>query len=212
MSSIADIRREYKLQSLNEKDVAPGAIEQFAKWWQEAIESEIAEVNAMTLCTVAADGKPNGRIVLLKGYDEEGFNFFTNYHSQKGNELATTPFATLVFFWKELERQVRISGMVTQIQNSENDAYFHSRPRTSQLGAWASPQSQEIESRDILEQKLAELDNLYNDDIIPRPSHWGGYRVKPESIEFWQGRPSRLHDRLLYIRKMNDWSIKRLAP
>ena len=212
MSSIAAIRKEYKMQSLNEKDAVPDAIDQFTKWWMDAIDSEIAEVNAMNLCTVAADGKPNGRIVLLKGYDESGFTFFTNYHSQKGEELSNTPFATLVFFWKELERQVRISGMVEHLSAIDNDAYFQSRPKGSQFGAWASPQSREIESRDMLEQKVLELEKQYDDGFVPRPPYWGGYRVVPDTIEFWQGRPSRLHDRLLYTRAGNEWHIKRLAP
>ena len=212
MSTIAAIRREYKLKSLNEKDAAPNPIDQFTTWWMDAVESEIVEVNAMTLCTVTPNGKPNGRIVLLKGYDESGFTFFTNYHSQKGNELSATAFATLVFFWKELERQVRISGAVQQLLQTDNDAYFQSRPRGSQLGAWASPQSHEIESREVLEQKLIELDQQYDGGFVPRPPHWGGYRVIPETIEFWQGRPSRLHDRLLYTKKMNEWNIRRLAP
>ena len=212
MSTVAAIRREYKLKSLNEKDAAPNPIDQFTTWWMDAVESEIVEVNAMTLCTVTPNGKPNGRIVLLKGYDETGFTFFTNYHSQKGDELNATPFATLVFFWKELERQVRISGAVQQLSQTDNDAYFQSRPRGSQLGAWASPQSHEIESREVLEQKLIELEQQYDGGFVPRPTHWGGYRVIPETIEFWQGRPSRLHDRLLYTKKMNEWNIRRLAP
>jgi pyridoxamine 5'-phosphate oxidase len=212
MPTIAAIRREYKLKSLNEKDAAPNPIDQFTTWWMDAVESEIAEVNAMTLCTVTPNGKPNGRIVLLKGYDETGFTFFTNYHSQKGIELSASPFVTLVFFWKELERQVRISGSVTILSETDNDAYFQSRPRGSQLGAWASPQSHEIESREVLEQKLIELDLQYDGGFVPRPPHWGGYRVIPESIEFWQGRTSRLHARLLYTKKLNDWNISRLAP
>ena len=213
MSSIADIRREYKLRSLNEKEAAADAIEQFAIWWQDAIESQIDEVNAMTLCTVTSNGKPDGRIVLLKGYDKNGFSFFTNYESKKGKELETNPNATLVFFWKELERQVRINGVVSRLCSADNDAYFQTRPKGSQLGAWASHQSAEIESRDVLEKNLTELNKRYNDDsMVPRPQYWGGYKLEPVSIEFWQGRPSRLHDRLLYTRSEDNWGIKRLAP
>ncbi|CAN5688936.1 pyridoxamine 5'-phosphate oxidase [soil metagenome] len=212
MSSIADIRREYKLRSLNEKEAAFDAMEQFASWWQDAFESQIDEVNAMTLCTVTADGKPDGRVVLLKGYDENGFSFFTNYESNKGKELQANPNATLVFFWKEIERQVRIYGSVSKLNEVENDAYYNSRPRGSQLGAWASPQSKPVANRQVIEQNLIVLQEEYREGSIPRPPHWGGYRVKPDSIEFWQGRTNRLHDRLLYTKQNNKWSFVRLAP
>jgi len=209
---IADIRREYSLQSLDENKIAKNAIEQFTRWWNEAVNSEISEVNAMTLATATTDGKPSARIVLLKGYDETGFIFFTNYDSGKGKELTENPQAALVFFWKEIERQVRISGIVSKLTDAENDAYYQSRPRGSQLGAWASPQSHPIANREVLEQKLADLHTQFGDEMIPRPPHWGGYRVTPDSVEFWQGRPNRLHDRLLYTRENDEWNCVRLAP
>jgi pyridoxamine 5'-phosphate oxidase len=212
MDSIADIRKDYKLQSLEEKDVAADPFTQFGAWWQQATDSQIDEVNAMTLCTVAENGRPQGRIVLLKGYDENGFVFFTNYQSNKGNQLAQTPFATLVFFWKELERQVRITGTVSQVSGAESDAYFAIRPKKSQLGAIASPQSRHIDSREILEENMAVLEEKYAEGEIPRPAHWGGYRVLPDAVEFWQGRRSRLHDRILYTQTESGWSIERLAP
>jgi pyridoxamine 5'-phosphate oxidase len=212
MSSIADIRKDYKLQSLEEKDVANDPFTQFGKWWQQAIDSQIDEVNAMTLCTVSAEGKPQGRIVLLKGFNEHGFVFFTNYKSNKGNQLAHTPFASLVFFWKEVERQVRIAGTVVQVAAEESDSYFHSRPIKSQLGAIASPQSQHIESREVLEKNMMALEEKYANQTIPRPAHWGGYRLIPETVEFWQGRSSRLHDRIVYSKNHTVWQIERLAP
>ena len=213
MHNIADIRKEYKLQTLNEADVNPNAIQQFHKWWNEALMSEIDEVNAMTLATANASGKPNARIVLLKGYDESGFVFFTNYHSQKGIELAENPFASLVFFWKELERQVRIEGAVEKTTSNESDLYFHSRPVESRIGAWASPQSKVIASRDVIEENVSELQKSFAGKEIERPPHWGGYIVKPVLIEFWQGRPGRLHDRIQYTKQAeSDWKIQRLAP
>jgi pyridoxamine 5'-phosphate oxidase len=212
-STIADIRKDYKLRSLLEKDVEANAIRQFDKWWQEAIHSEIDEVNAMTLATASADGIPAARIVLLKGYDERGFVFFTNYESFKGLQLAENPRACLVFFWKELERQVRITGLVEQVSAEESDTYFNSRPEGSRIGAWASPQSQVIESREWLEEREKTLVKDFTGKPLKRPAHWGGYRVKPINIEFWQGRPSRLHDRLQYtLQGENNWKIERLAP
>jgi pyridoxamine 5'-phosphate oxidase len=212
-STIADIRKDYKLRSLLEKDVDANAIRQFDKWWQEAIHSEIDEVNAMTLATASADGVPAARIVLLKGYDERGFVFFTNYDSFKGLQLAENPRACLVFFWKELERQVRITGLVEKVSEDESDIYFNSRPEGSRIGAWASPQSQVIESREWLEEREKTLVKDFTGKPLKRPAHWGGYRVKPISIEFWQGRPSRLHDRILYtLQEENAWTIERLAP
>jgi pyridoxamine 5'-phosphate oxidase len=210
--SISSIRKDYQLQSLSESDVKQDPIEQFGKWWDEAIASSIDEVNAMTLSTVTAEGKPSARIVLLKGFDERGFVFFTNYESNKGAQLTANPFASLVFFWKELERQVRIEGICEKVSEQESDDYFHSRPIGSQLGACASPQSRVIESRRVIENNLEKLQDQYRDMEIPRPAHWGGYRVVPQAIEFWQGRSSRLHDRIKYTKENQSWKIVRLAP
>ena len=212
-ATISDIRKDYMLKALLEKDVEPNAIKQFDKWWQEALNSDITEVNAMTLATASADGVPSARIVLLKGYDEKGFVFYTNYDSFKGRQMGENPRACLVFFWKELERQVRITGLVEKVSAAESDAYFGSRPQGSQIGALVSPQSQVIESREWLEQReKAYAKDLSNIQLI-RPPHWGGYRVKPICIEFWQGRPSRLHDRIQYtLQEDATWMIERLAP
>ncbi|MEY2649053.1 MAG: pyridoxamine 5-phosphate oxidase [Bacteroidota bacterium] len=210
--SISSIRKDYQLQSLSESDVKQDPIGQFGKWWDEAIASSIDEVNAMTLSTVTAEGKPSARIVLLKGFDERGFVFFTNYESNKGAQLTANPFGSLVFFWKELERQVRIEGICEKVSEQESDDYFHSRPIGSQLGACASPQSRVIESRRVIENNLEKLQDQYRDMEIPRPAHWGGYRVVPQAIEFWQGRSSRLHDRIKYTKENQSWKIVRLAP
>ena len=211
--NIADIRKEYKLQTLSETDVQVSPVQQFHKWWNEALMSEILEVNAMTLATSTASGKPSARIVLLKGFDESGFVFFTNYHSNKGLELAENPFASLVFFWKELERQVRIEGPVEKTTANESDLYFHSRPEESRIGAWASPQSKVIASREVIEENVIELRKSFAGKEIDRPPHWGGYIVKPALIEFWQGRPGRLHDRIQYTALQDgSWKIERLAP
>ncbi|MDP4218664.1 MAG: pyridoxamine 5'-phosphate oxidase [Bacteroidota bacterium] len=210
---IAGIRKEYRLQSLSEDDVHADPIPQFAKWWGEAIASGIEEANAMTLATASADGMPDARIVLLRGFDEKGFIFFTNYQSAKGQELLTNPRACLVFFWKELERQVRISGLTVSVSDQENDEYFHSRPEGSRIGAWASPQSEVIENRNWLEENERKMRERFSGGMIERPPHWGGYRVRPTHIEFWQGRPSRLHDRILYLLQKNGtWKVSRLAP
>ncbi len=209
---IADLRKDYRLQTLNEEDVATDAIEQFARWWNEAVASDIDEVNAMTLATITPDEMPSARIVLLKSYDERGFVFFTNYNSAKGKALAAHPKAALVFFWKELERQVRIQGSVEKVSDEESDEYFNSRPVGSRIGAWSSPQSEVIESRHILEDNV-EMYTSEMKDGIARPPHWGGYRVKPVAIEFWQGRSNRLHDRIQYINQNNgSWKTVRLAP
>lgn len=211
--NIADIRRDYSHQSLSEKDVAANAIKQFEKWWDEAVRSKIDEVNAMTLATASIDGLPSARIVLLKEFNEKGFVFFTNYESYKAQQLAENPKACLVFFWKELERQIRITGLIQKINGQQSDEYFQSRPEASRIGAWASPQSRVIESRDWLDEKFNELVNKMEGNAISRPPHWGGYIVKPVVIEFWQGRPSRLHDRIQYtLEESGNWKIERLAP
>jgi pyridoxamine 5'-phosphate oxidase len=188
-------------------------IGQFDKWWQEAVHAGIDEVNAMTLATASAGGMPDARIVLLKGFDTKGFSFFTNYNSSKGHQLLENPRATLVFFWKELERQVRISGLVSLVSEKISEEYFNSRPEGSRLGAWASPQSEVIESREWLEDNEKKLREEWNGNSVKRPPHWGGYLVKPVRMEFWQGRPSRLHDRILFSLQGNGpWKIQRLAP
>lgn len=211
--SIADIRKEYAMHALSEADVQANPLQQFSIWWNEALQAEIEEVNAVTLATASADGLPTARTVLLKGFDERGFVFYTNYNSQKAAQLEENPRATLLFFWKELERQVRITGLVEKTSAEESDAYYHSRPEGSRLGAWASPQSSTIESREWLENKVSEMEKTFTNGNLNRPPHWGGYRVKPVIVEFWQGRPSRLHDRIQYsIQTGGNWKIERLAP
>lgn len=213
MTSIADLRREYQFQSLSKKEVAAEPIQQFEKWWNEAVLAQILEVNAMTLATSSLDGIPSARIVLLKGFTKKGFTFFTNYNSFKGQQLTENPRACLVFFWKELERQVRITGVVEKVSEKESDEYFSSRPPGSQIGAWASPQSQIIENRAWLKAAEDNFQHKFTGVGIKRPIHWGGYIVKPICIEFWQGRPSRLHDRIQYMLLENGtWKIERLAP
>lgn len=211
--NLADIRRDYSHRSLSETEVNDNPIKQFAGWWDEAVHSKIDEVNAMTLATASVDGLPSARIVLLKEFNEKGFVFFTNYESYKAKQMAENPKACLVFFWKELERQVRITGLIEKIKPELSDAYFQSRPEASRIGAWASPQSRVIESRHWIDEKFNELVNKMEGTVIPRPPHWGGYIVKPVEIEFWQGRPSRLHDRIQYSLDENGgWKIERLAP
>ena len=209
---ISGIRKDYQLESLMESDVAKNPFEQFSKWWNDAITSKLDEVNAMTLATASPDGIPSARIVLLKSVTAEGFVFFTNYQSNKGKELAENPNACLVFFWKELERQIRITGTVEKVSEAESDAYFNSRPEGSRIGAWASPQSQVITSREIIENNTEKYKQQFADAHIARPPHWGGYIVKPTAIEFWQGRPSRLHDRIQYNLQNGSWEVNRLAP
>lgn len=210
---IADLRKDYALQSLSEAEVNPNPLQQFQIWFDQAIAAEVPEPNAMTLATATPGGMPAARIVLLKGLDERGFMFYTNYESRKGQELAVNPRAVLVFWWAELERQVRIEGTVEKVEEAEAIAYFQSRPVGSRLGAWASNQSQVIRDRQVLEQRLQDLTQQYQDQEIPKPAHWGGYRVIPTAIEFWQGRPNRLHDRLRYRQEpSSQWKIERLAP
>lgn len=211
--SIADLRKDYSSETLLETAIASHPIQQFDKWWQQAIDSQIDEANAMTLATASSDGMPSARIVLLKGFNQEGFVFFTNYKSYKGLQLEENPKACLVFFWKELERQVRIIGLVNKISEQDSDEYFHSRPLGSQVGAWTSPQSHVIPNRSWLDEQYQKISKELQEKNIERPPHWGGYIVKPVIIEFWQGRPSRLHDRIQYTLQENGaWKIERLAP
>jgi len=214
---IADLRIEYKRETLDESAVAADPFRQFERWFDEAVKAEIPEPNAMTLATADGAGRPSARVVLLKGFDEDGFVFFTNYASRKGRELAARSVAALLFFWPELERQIRIEGEIAKVGADESTAYFTSRPRGARLGAWASPQSEPIAGRGALEALFAAAELRYAGagDDIPRPPHWGGYRLAPSMLEFWQGRPSRLHDRICYCRdphRSARWIIERLAP
>ena len=211
MLDLAAIRKDYALSSLTERDVDPDPIRQFERWFADALSAQALEPNAMTLATATRDGVPSARIVLLKGVDAHGFTFFTDYRSRKGAELTENPLAALTFLWKEIERQVRIAGAVSRVSTAESEAYFRVRPLGSRLSAWTSHQSTVIPSREELEQRLREVTLRFPDDI-PLPPHWGGFRVVPDEIEFWQGRPSRLHDRLLYRRGERDWEICRLSP
>jgi len=212
--SLADLRQEYSLAGLRESDLEKDPFRQFDKWFGEAQAAQILEPNAMTLATATHDGRASARVVLLKNFDTRGFVFYTNFESRKGHELSENPHATLLFAWLPIERQVIVSGQVTKVAQEEALAYFHSRPRASQLGAWASQQSSVIPSRDVLDEGLRALDAQYAERPIPLPPYWGGYRLAPESVEFWQGRRSRLHDRLRYRRESEggEWIIERLSP
>ena len=207
-------RKSYERAALDEHGIDHDPFQQFTIWYDEAVAAGLPEPEAMTLSTATLEGQPSARIVLLRGYDERGFCFFSNYSSQKGQELAANPYAAVTFHWVELERQVRISGRVEKVTEAESDAYFQSRPSQSRIGAWSSPQSNVISSRDALEDMFKKYQKQYLDETaIPRPEHWGGYRVIPERIEFWQGRPNRLHDRLRFIRiDQGPWTLQRLAP
>lgn len=212
IETIADIRKEYKLKTLLEEDVKANPMDQFSLWWEEALNSKIEEVNAMTLATATPKGDPSARIVLLKGLTPEGFIFYTNYQSHKGRELAENPKAALIFFWKELERQVRVEGNTEKISEEESEAYFKTRPVASKIGTWASDQSTIITSRNILEDNVLKITSQFQGTEIPKPPHWGGYIVKPVKLEFWQGRRSRLHDRIQYTKQNNVWRTERIAP
>ena len=214
LAGIEKLRREYQQASLRRADVLKNPVSQFQKWFEEVVQSEISEPNAMVLATTDAENRPAARIVLLKGLSEEGFVFYTNYESRKGEEIHYNHRACLLFYWKELERQVRVEGTARKLSEEASTLYFQSRPKPSQIAAWASSQSKVIESRSVLEQRFAELSETFSgQEALPRPLHWGGYVVKPDKIEFWQGRPSRLHDRILYsLTESNEWKIERLAP
>ena len=211
-ANIAAIRTDYQKAALDETVVGLDPLSFFGKWFMEAQAAEVPEVNAMTLATADTGGRPHARIVLLKGIDQEGFLFFTNYSSEKGRQLEANPQAALVFFWQELERQVRVEGMIQRLTEDESNAYFDSRPEGSKLGAWASPQSQPIPNRSILEDRFKTYSDKFAIGHIPRPPHWGGYRLIPDHVEFWQGRSNRLHDRILFKRQPAAWIVQRLAP
>lgn len=211
--TIQNLRQEYLSATLSEKSVADDPVSQFAKWFAEALDADLYEPNVMTLATASPDGKPSARVLLLKGFDNNGFTFYTNYLSRKGKEIARNPSAAMVFYWAELERQVRIEGHLEKVSKEESERYFHSRPKASQLGAIASQQSQIIPNRGVLENTLHDLEEQYRDKEVPKPSHWGGYILKPQIVEFWQGGAARLHDRIMYKKiDKNSWKIVRLAP
>jgi len=206
-------RYDHAARGLHRRDLDPDPVKQFSNWFTAAIEAGIRDGNAMSLATAGADARSSVRIVLLKGFDQDGFVFFTNYESEKGRQLTENPYAALAFYWIELDRQIRISGPVERTSREESERYFHSRPVASQLGAWASRQSQVLDARRVLDARMAEMTERFEDKPIPLPPNWGGYRLKPDSMEFWQGRPSRLHDRFRYaLQSDGAWSVDRLAP
>jgi pyridoxamine 5'-phosphate oxidase len=209
--AISDLRRDYTQRGLSEDEAASDPFIQFRIWFDQAVVAQVPEPNAMTLATIGAEGQPSARVVLLKDFDERGFVFYTNYQSRKAADLLAHPRAALVFFWPDLERQIRVEGSVTKASSEESDTYFNSRPLGSRIGAWASPQSQVIASRDVLDQRYRQLQEQYGSGEVPRPPHWGGFRVVPNMFEFWQGRTSRLHDRLRYCWNQNAWARERLA-
>jgi len=209
---ITNLRKDYCQAGLNREDLSHSPFDQFNKWFEQAQAAQVSEPNAMSISTVSADGTPSSRTVLLKIYDEKGFVFFTNFGSQKAQEIEGNPHVALLFPWLDLERQIRITGVAEKITSQESFAYFTSRPKGSQIGAWISPQSKIIESRNFLKQKLQEMKAKFSNGDIPLPSAWGGYRINPSKFEFWQGRTSRLHDRFLYQREVDGWTVNRLAP
>ena len=209
---IAQLRTDYAKGQLDESSVEKNPFKQFEKWMHEAIESQLSEANAMTLATADKNGKPTLRVVLLREYSEKGFSFYSNYTSKKGTDIAQNPYAALNFFWIELQRQIRIEGVIEKLSTKESDDYFNSRPHESKIGAWVSEQSQAIKNRNVLDEKFEALSKKYLNNDVPRPPYWGGYLLKPTSVEFWQGRPSRLHDRIQYTISNNNWLIERLAP
>lgn len=209
---INSIRNNYAKEKLGKKDVNANPILQFAKWFEEAVGAQVIDPNAMTVCSATKEGKPSARILLLRNFSEDGFIYYTNYNSRKGIEIAENPYCALLFFWPELERQIRIEGVVQKQTVEESNLYFNSRPRESKIGAWASEQSKVIVNREVLNEKHEKFSEKYPDENVPRPPHWGGYLLRPVSIEFWQGRPNRLHDRILYTKENNSWKIERLSP
>jgi pyridoxamine 5'-phosphate oxidase len=211
MKELSDLRRDFSAAGLSEADVSTSPCEQFSIWMNDALNADIIDPNAMTVSTVGVDRRPSARIVLLKGFDKKGFVFYTNYESKKGSDLIANPHTVFHFFWPQLDRQIAIYGAVEKTSREESEAYFKSRPIDSQIGAWASSQSSVIASRDVLEKRVAELREKFGDDV-PLPPHWGGFRLTPDKFEFWQGRPNRLHDRIVYESVDSEWKIVRLSP
>lgn len=212
MTELNKMRQEYRSGNLDEKEMPSNPLDQFRNWFEEAISSGITEPNAMTVASSTAEGKPSARVVLLKEMNDNGFIFFTNYNSRKGHELITNPFVAVVFDWHDIERQVRIEGIIEKVDENESDAYFNIRPNESKLGAWASPQSKIVSGREELEELEKSYAIRFKGNEIPRPPHWGGFLIKPTMIEFWQGRPNRMHDRMAYYKNGSNWELRRLAP